>query len=518
MEAQAQRDTEKLTQMTEAKQKVETEEARCRSLWNEAQREVQGLHVQVAAAQEDSRLGQEALRTAESTLEDVWKLEAAATARERMLEAAFAAETKAVQTAEAAVRSALLARDAALEDAAQLRRTEAIARTDAIKAKTALAELAAETERLRQKHVEQLTAERIEASRIQAADGIRIAAVTAAAERARDERVEALSEMARLQRAAMAANRETEHATSALERAQAQMDSLRRELEETTLLQAKRGQQQNMAMADEIAEASKDLACAVLHDRESWEDRRLSQLLLTPKNRETPHPVRVPPQPARSSTSYHHMPPKLAKFCICFSSVSRDDPAHVELRNELWGHFSTHGRHLSLADVRNGIHTVLAATHGKDGTSIYHRFFVSFAPAFDDAKAASVAHRTGCFEGDHHMTRSEFRLLMVYLRLYATWYEVFMSIANFSSGSDTLQVQTGKSQSTYISRTMWATAIEWVHTVGNTWAPFVCLREAHSGDFDNMDRQGGNQVTFGLFCEWIKDAEKDVDADAGVDS
>ena len=75
----------------------------------------------------------------------------------------------------------------------------------------------------------------------------------------------------------------------------------------------------------------------------------------------------------------------------------------------------------------------LANMWGKEAHSIHKRYYRSYIRAFNDAKDASPA-RKGHEEDDDYVTQSEFRLLLVYLEIYATWYEVFMGIDGGTEG------------------------------------------------------------------------------------
>jgi len=66
----------------------------------------------------------------------------------------------------------------------------------------------------------------------------------------------------------------------------------------------------------------------------------------------------------------------------------------------------------------------LSKTCGREAMPVYHRFYRSYIRAFGDAKDGAAA-RPGMPEDDDYVTKSEFRLLIRYLGIYATWYEVF---------------------------------------------------------------------------------------------
>ena len=108
---------------------------------------------------------------------------------------------------------------------------------------------------------------------------------------------------------------------------------------------------------------------------------------------------------------------------------------------------------------------------------------------------------------------AEFRLLLVYLCIYSTLYEVFAYIVDVgparSARSRHVSV-TGSAQAGdhRVSREEWAAAVGEVRHIGRTWAPFVRLQRAAVADFDAMDANGGGHVDFSEFCEWVEAAEK----------
>lgn len=86
---------------------------------------------------------------------------------------------------------------------------------------------------------------------------------------------------------------------------------------------------------------------------------------------------------------------------------------------------------LSLAEVDLGLKTMLVSALGtQKGGKIWKRFRRCYIRAFADAAdAAPDHHRLRAsshtrLSDDDFVSRREFRLLFVYLRIYATWYEV----------------------------------------------------------------------------------------------
>ena len=76
----------------------------------------------------------------------------------------------------------------------------------------------------------------------------------------------------------------------------------------------------------------------------------------------------------------------------------------------------------SYRQVGAGVMGTLANQHRKEALSIYHRFYRSYIRAFADAKDAAPSRgEHGPLDDDDFVTRSEFRLLLRYLGIYATW-------------------------------------------------------------------------------------------------
>ena len=97
------------------------------------------------------------------------------------------------------------------------------------------------------------------------------------------------------------------------------------------------------------------------------------------------------------------------------------------------------------------------------------------------------------------MARSEFRLLLVYLGLYATWYEVFMTI---DGGTEGVTIKDDHR----LSREEWAAALPHINHAGRTWADSLALANAREEDFESVNR--GGVIGLQEFCEWVEQAEK----------
>lgn len=66
-----------------------------------------------------------------------------------------------------------------------------------------------------------------------------------------------------------------------------------------------------------------------------------------------------------------------------------------------------------------------------------------------------------------------------------------------------------------LSKDEWDTMMPAVASAGNSWAPFVALREPKSEDFETMDADGMGFVVLKEFCDWVETTEKLADTDRG---
>ena len=95
-------------------------------------------------------------------------------------------------------------------------------------------------------------------------------------------------------------------------------------------------------------------------------------------------------------------------------------------------------------------------------------------------------------------------MLLVYLRIYATWLEIFHIIdCDRSLGRDLglldIFVPEGDHR---ISRDEWRRAIPKVRAAAATWAPYVALRGVSEADFDDIDQNRGGMVDLQVWLRW----------------
>lgn len=241
--------------------------------------------------------------------------------------------------------------------------------------------------------------------------------------------------------------------------------------------------------------------------------RALSPPPRTPPRRSTT-PSRPPP--ARSAIDAS-TPRPLALFLQCFRCTAKDATVHRRQRDELFSRFASGGRgYLSLAEVCAGVKSALVSEHGKEGVPVYQRYYRSYIRAFSDAKDAAPPKYSAL--EDDYVTKSEFRLLLLYLGVYATLYEVFAHVLDVGVHG-TLRgeaVERGAADHR-IERQEWVAGVAAVRRAGHSWAPYIRLREARPSDFEDIDRNGGGVVDFREFCEWVEATEKIAGTAIGIE-
>jgi hypothetical protein len=177
--------------------------------------------------------------------------------------------------------------------------------------------------------------------------------------------------------------------------------------------------------------------------------------------------------------------------------------AHKKARAKLWRHMDPNGNGaLSLAEVDAGIRAGLWGVLGEDkGTYLWRRYRPAYIRAFNDAKdiAKQKPIPGAKADTDDYVTRREFRLLVVFLRYYSTWFEVFSLVDGGSDG-------TTSEDDRKVSAAEWSAGMGKVVSAGNSWAPFVALQGARDDSWAGVLHD---------FCAWVKQAEVEAGTPQG---
>eukprot|EP01012_Entosiphon_sulcatum_P008252 TRINITY_DN14417_c0_g1_i1.p2 TRINITY_DN14417_c0_g1~~TRINITY_DN14417_c0_g1_i1.p2 ORF type:complete len:188 (+),score=47.26 TRINITY_DN14417_c0_g1_i1:66-629(+) len=142
--------------------------------------------------------------------------------------------------------------------------------------------------------------------------------------------------------------------------------------------------------------------------------------------------------------------------------------------------------YLSLAEVDRGLGTVLDAP----GRHILPKPVI--LRAFQASKAAAKAKRGGRRSGDDYVERSEFRLLLAYLRTYLELYAMFDRVDTGDDGRVSLAEFTAAAPQLR----------KWGVEVAD---PVAAFRE--------VDRDGGGQILFNEFAQWAIAKHLDLEDD-----
>ena len=262
-----------------------------------------------------------------------------------------------------------------------------------------------------------------------------------------------------------------------------------------------------------------------------------------------------------------YTPRPLAQFRAALDCGDAHNERHRERRTALWHSFDSNANgYVCLAETCGGVLQVLCNMWGKEGQGLFDRYYRSYIRAFSDAKDAAKAKRK---DDDDYVTRSEFRLLIRYLGIYATWYEVFMAVDGGTDGitaedgermqrlthtsapsllasclslaralSLSLYVYTSSSLRPWrtrtcllgslslayrecadhrISRDEFIAALPKIVQAGRTWANSLAFANATADSFEQMDQNRGGIIDLQEFCEWAESAEKLAHTEQGAD-
>ena len=488
-EAEARREAE------EAKQREYNSRAATRHREAARDQEVAAEAAKVRAATQEADRYREMLQLAELEAESARKAEAAsrraeAEAKERKLDAE-AREASKAKADEQKVIEAIAAREAAVALAARAQSAEAEARREADEAKQQAIEAirtAEEEKRLFKIESEKAREAKREAQEAREREA---AAKTGAlsADRAIIERDTAVAEAARAKKDAEDARLSVEEARRREAETNAKKEDALR-LAQETLMYCSQWRADRLAMlgADQAVAPTNGNALA-LQDHSTPKTRRVEVWT----ERGFPH-------------AHPDAPPPLARFCECFECYDLHDKVHKQRREQLFSRFAGNSGRLSLSDTCGGIRDLLARTLGRSANVVYTRYYPAIINAFDDAKDTAIA-RPG-HDDDEVITRSEFRLLLLFLCIYSTWYEVFAHVIDGTGYDVEATKRRRMDEEVRITRESWIFAVTRVRQAGCTWAPYIRLGDANAGDFDEMDTSRSGFVTFREFCEWVEFAEK----------
>ena len=457
--------------------------------------EVAAEAAKVRAATQEADRYREMLQLAELEAESARKAEAAsrraeAEAKERKLDAE-AREASKAKADEQKVIEAIAAREAAVALAARAQSAEAEARREADEAKQQAIEAirtAEEEKRLFKIESEKAREAKREAQEAREREA---AAKTGAlsADRAIIERDTAVAEAARAKKDAEDARLSVEEARRREAETNAKKEDALRLAQETLMYCSQ-------WRADRLAMLGADQAVAPTNGN-----------ALALQDHSTPKTRRVEVWTERGFLHAHpDAPPPLARFCECFECYDLHDKVHKQRREQLFSRFAGNSGRLSLSDTCGGIRDLLARTLGRSANVVYTRYYPAIINRFDDAKDTAIA-RPG-HDDDEVITRSEFRLLLLFLCIYSTWYEVFAHVIDGTGYDVEATKRRRMDEEVRITRESWIFAVTRVRQAGCTWAPYIRLGDANAGDFDEMDTSRSGFVTFREFCEWVEFAEK----------
>jgi len=176
---------------------------------------------------------------------------------------------------------------------------------------------------------------------------------------------------------------------------------------------------------------------------------------------------------------------------------------------------------LSLAEVDQSVKVTLISElkSSKEGERIWKKFRKSYIRAFVDAADAAPQRKSGgtvklpngrrrVVNDDDYVTRREFRLLICYLGIYATMYELFSLI---DGGTEGVTVE----DDNRISKAEWVAALPLMQAAAKSWAPFEALKTATADSFSQVDANGGGYIVLTEMCEWIENGEKTAGTEMG---
>jgi len=222
----------------------------------------------------------------------------------------------------------------------------------------------------------------------------------------------------------------------------------------------------------------------------------------------------------KSDFKHPSMSPACKTFCDVFQSLTYQSESGKEARAHAFAGCDPNGNgYVSLAEVDAWIQKVLqtyfaqgdcAGDPKEEGTRIWKAFRPSYIRAHTDAKDVAGSKTE---HSNDYVTASEFRVLCVYLILYAAMYDAFALI---DGGGGTVEDKSGDDRKMTLDE--WVKGYKSVADHG-----FIGLKQAagldaqsaadifkkmNSGrDADGKEYGNDNVVMLAEFCAWVEDEE-----------
>jgi Ca2+-binding EF-hand superfamily protein len=214
------------------------------------------------------------------------------------------------------------------------------------------------------------------------------------------------------------------------------------------------------------------------------------------------------------------MSPACKTFCDVFSSLTLQSDAGKEARAHAFTACDPNGNgYVSLAEVDAWIQKVLQTYFAQgdcdgdpkeEGTRIWKCFRPSYIRAHTDAKDVAGSKTS---HSDDYVTAAEFRVLCVYLILYAARYDAFALI---DGGGGTVEDKSGDDRRMTLDE--WVKGYKSVADHGfiglkkaagmDAQAAADIFKKMNSGrDADGKEYGNDNVVMLAEFCAWVEDEE-----------
>jgi len=212
----------------------------------------------------------------------------------------------------------------------------------------------------------------------------------------------------------------------------------------------------------------------------------------------------------------------LLLFVKCFAANTAKNDLAKANRVQAWMALDNNGNGVvSLAETGKWIQSSLISFLGdkNKGVEIYKQFYPSYIRAFKDAADCGTKRQIkGAKAGtttDDYVEKSEFRILCVYLCLYACMFEAFSLIDGYDKNA-TDNEGVGHNDDRKISPDEWHKAhSEFKNSIFVALKMCSTSRSIAKAAFSEMDLDGKGAVILMEFCEWIKMKEIDMNTEFG---